>query len=859
MHPSTRPTFVANPACPPCRERRRNRLAGPMILGVGLLLAAFTGAQAAPRPAATRLATVDRAGVLRWQEDQSEVALFGVNYYPPCHWNYRDLAALGLSHEQVMERDLVHFARLGLDVIRLHVFDREISDAEGNLIDNEHLRLLDFLIAKAKDRGIYTVLTPIAWWPVPGETAGFSNRFTMHQMTTDPAAIPPQTRYLAQFVRHVNPHTGLAYKDDPAVVAFELINEPLYPQGTTDEQVTAYIDALAGAVRSTGNRKPVFYNGWSGRLGALAQAQVDGSSFGWYPTGLVAGHAWKRNALPLVDTYGGPSWNPPMTAPVMNGKARIIYEFDAADIGGSYLYPAMARTFRTGGAQIATQFQYDPLPLAPFNAGWQTHYLNLSYAPGKTLSFAIAAEAFRRLPRLGSFPPHPQGDRFGAFRVSYDEDLSEFVTPKIFLHSNSTKTTPPEIASLERIAGCGSSPVVRYAGTGAYFLDRLSPGVWRIEVHPDAVWVADPFGPDKLGHEVSRTLWRKRRLELALPDLGPGFALDGIDEGNAARMTAQAGAVEVGPGVYLARRAGLTTIPPVDALFGAPVGLREFVAPPAKQQAPAVWMPVPFEAVAGRALSLTAAVATDADPEAVELELSHGAGPAVARLGMSAVGPYRWTANLTGPQMKPGTASLRLVTKVNGAATTFPQEGSWRITVVEPSSPVVLFAYGRDAVRVHGQQPNQVKTVAGMQPGAKAARIAVDRFDPPPACLSFRCEVADQVQHRREDLAGRQYLVVRARAAAPDTKTVEITLTEQDGTPWGANVPLADAWQDIRIPLNSLRYFRHWAGAPAGRGHPGDKPVPGSISAFTVCFGAWQAPTRFDAPHGIELERITIE
>ena len=59
--------------------------------------------------------------------------------------------------------------------------------ADGNLLANEHLDLLDYLIARAKERGIYTVLTPIAWWPVPGDSPGFSTRWTMPQMTTDPA------------------------------------------------------------------------------------------------------------------------------------------------------------------------------------------------------------------------------------------------------------------------------------------------------------------------------------------------------------------------------------------------------------------------------------------------------------------------------------------------------------------------------------------------------------------------------------------------------------------------------------------------------------------------------------------------
>jgi hypothetical protein len=176
------------------------------------VLAAGAAAAAPAWRVADRPVAVDPGGVLRWTDDGSEVALFGVNYYTPFTWNYRDIASLGLSHECVIERDVEHFARLGLGAIRLHVFDREVSDAGGNLLDNDHVRLLDLLIARAKARGIYTVLTPIAWWAVPGESPGFSTRFTMFQMTTDPAALGPQTNYLAQFMRHVNRETGLAYK-----------------------------------------------------------------------------------------------------------------------------------------------------------------------------------------------------------------------------------------------------------------------------------------------------------------------------------------------------------------------------------------------------------------------------------------------------------------------------------------------------------------------------------------------------------------------------------------------------------------------------------------------------------------------
>ena len=405
-----------------------------------------------PLLVAMSLAFVDRGGILRWRDTGEEVALFGVNYYAPFTWDYRLLRQLGVDVKRAIERDVAHFAKMGLTAVRLHVFDREISDSRGNLLENDHLLMLDWLIYQCKRRGIYVVLTPIAWWPAGGKTSGFSDFFTKPQLVVDPRAREAQARYLEQFVSHVNPFTRMAYKDDPAIVAFELINEPTYPPGTPDEVVVDYINTLARAIRKTGCRKPLFYNGWGGRHKAVAEAEVDGCSFGWYPTGLVAGRSRWANFLPKVDDY------PSMRDPVLAHKAKIVYEFDAADVPGSYMYPAMARAFRSGGAQIATQFQYDPLDIARWNTNWMTHYLNLVCTPSKAVSFIIAGEAFRSLPRLKLWGRYPKSARFGPFRVSYEEDLSEMATERAFMHSNDTRTTPPAPEKLERVVGCGSSP-----------------------------------------------------------------------------------------------------------------------------------------------------------------------------------------------------------------------------------------------------------------------------------------------------------------------------------------------------------------------------------------------------------------
>jgi hypothetical protein len=822
---------------------------------------------AGPWPAADRWAGVDPQGVMRWQDTGQEVALFGVNYYTPFWHNYPDLKEIGASHKQVIDQDVLHFARMGLDALRLHVFDREVSDEEGNLLENEHLDLLDYLIAHAKQRGIYTVLTPIAWWAVPGDSPGFSTRWTMHQMTTDPAAWKPQVAYLRQFVSHVNPYTGLAYKDDPAVVCLELINEPQYPPDTSDEQVVEYINALAAAVRDTGCRKPIFYNGWGNRLSAVNRAHVDGSSFGWYPSGLVAGHSLRRNFLPAVNVYGGSGvWNPSMRTEVIAHKAKIIYEFDAADIPGSYMYPAMARAFRSGGAQIATQFQYDPLPLARFNQGWQTHFLNLVCAPQKAVSFAIAAAAFHKLPRLEDYGPYPQSSRFGPCRVSYEEDLSELVTPQEFFYSNSTSTRPPSPGTIQRVIGCGSSPLVVYGGTGAYFLEQLMPGVWRLELYPDAVWVNDPYGPHRLTRDVARILWRPWPMTVHLEDLGDTFGVRAIDDGNDYATTATAGQFTIRPGVYLLNRADVATDEWKNAQLAVAVGLREFVALPEATTSWTVRHEPLSRSIAGRDLQLTFTVVGDSQPDRVELVVTPARAGSTRRIGVPCDRSYQYRAVLPGDSLTAGEVAYALEVHTGDAVRRFPQtspdqtqDDAWRITILPSDSPAVIFDAARNRVKPGGSQPCVQRIVEGAEPGHEAVQISVSRFEPPPSAVSFRHDVDEELDPWREALADRTTLRLRARAREQSTTLVEVVLLERDGAAWGTNVPLSTQWQEVRVPLSSLRYFSHWAGVPEGRGGANDRLHPENIAAVSVCFGAWLYPNHVAEPHTIEIESIGVE
>ncbi|OLY91090.1 Cellulase (glycosyl hydrolase family 5) [Cnuella takakiae] len=516
-----------------------------LLCWAALLFAAVGFAQKNTNPV-----YVDPSGVLRWTGTKKEAAFFGVNYTVPFAYGYRSHKALGVDPEKAIDADVAHMSRLGFDAFRVHVWDTEITDSAGNLLQNEHLRLFDYLLMRLKERGIKILITPLAFWgngyPEPDQNTGsFSSKYNKRQVLVTPQAIAAQETYLKQFFRHVNSYTKTTYGNDPDVIAMEINNEPHH--SGPKPAVTDYINRMAAAVRSTGWTKPVFYNisESPAYADAVAAAKVDGHSFQWYPTGLVANHTLQGNFLPNVDRYHIPFID---TIPAFRNRACMVYEFDAGDVIGSYMYPAMARSFRTAGFQWATQFAYDPLYTAHANTEYQTHYLNLAYTPGKAIGLMIAGKAFHLLPRGKSYGTYPADSVFGGFRVSYSQDLSEWNTDTAFFYTNNTASQPVQPAALKHIAGVGASPVVRYDGTGAYFLDKVGEGRWRIEILPDVLQVADPFGKAAPARTVRRLLANSRSLQLLLPGVGTQGRLFGAD---GSEVPAQGGAAwHVKPGVY---------------------------------------------------------------------------------------------------------------------------------------------------------------------------------------------------------------------------------------------------------------------------------------------------------------------
>src|SRR5690606_36294851 len=138
-------------------------------------------------------------------------------------------------------------------------------------------------------------------------------------------------------------------------------------------------------------------------------------------------------------------------------------------------------------------------------------YLNLAYTPAKAISMMIAAETAYRIRRNQSFPAYPEDTLYGDFMLSYEQDLAVMNLDTAFYYTNNTDVYPKSVQALRKIAGHGSSPAVDYSGSGAYFLDKLQDGVWRLEVMPDADTVTDPSAKPSLSREeIGRASCRER-------------------------------------------------------------------------------------------------------------------------------------------------------------------------------------------------------------------------------------------------------------------------------------------------------------------------------------------------------------
>lgn len=767
--------------------------------------------------------SINEEGVLVETSTGEEVSFFGVNYSTPFAHSYRAMKMLEYDHKKAIGEDVYHFARMGMDAFRIHIWDTEISDSLGNITPNEHLELFDYMLAKLEERNIKVILTPLTFYDnaYPDgatPTDGFANYISKEEAPLNPEFYPVIKNYLDQFLNHENPFTGKTYREDPNIIAMEIINEPTHYGD--EKAIMDFINEMADHVRDTDWEKPIFYNIAQNPpvVDAVMKADVDGLTFQWYPGGLVGGETNQRNYMPYVNDYPIPFRN----GEGFEGKALMVYEFDAADDQQTTSYPLMARSFREAGFQWATQFAYDPTGIAPYNSDYPTHYLNLAYTPKRALSMLIASEIFHRVPRMESFDDYEADMTFGDFRLRSEEDLSELNSDEKFYYTNHTESDPKSPSKLKHIAGFGNSPVVQYEGNGAYFLDKLEDGMWRLEVYPDAIPVSVPFDKPNFSKEVTHIIWSEREMSINLAGLDSDFDIRGLNEGNEKSLSANATKFMITPGTYLLTHSlKSNAMPGADQTIGNQgVKLREFHAPEENTYEEPIVVHAPSKQfVAGESAKIQATIlgAEDRKPRLITYPLGRQGGD----FEMKEVAPNKYEAEIPAPNLAEGRLNYWISLVGEDDQITYPgghygspwawdyyHDEVWSVPIIPNDVPSRIFQADRDIDDLDfafspWSSDYERSLEYHTQSGKAAVQVRADSLiESDSEVPGWSYYFGDIMKFLKKD--NPEQITVEISSALESDQTVMVVLTNKAGIPYESEIKVTPGVQQVTLTENDF-------------------------------------------------------
>ena len=148
------------------------------------------------------------------------------------------------SHEQA---DLMveEFARCGFNVLRFHHYDNLLVKhdeirKDSTELDEQAVDALDYLFAACKNKGIYLITDfYVSRKLLTGEIPEFPDRTVDMQefkrlVLVNRNAFENLYRFSVNLLNHYNPYTGHLWKEDPALLSINLVNEGVVEAGYGD-------------------------------------------------------------------------------------------------------------------------------------------------------------------------------------------------------------------------------------------------------------------------------------------------------------------------------------------------------------------------------------------------------------------------------------------------------------------------------------------------------------------------------------------------------------------------------------------------------------------------------------------------
>jgi Cellulose binding domain len=240
----------------------------PVLVAAATLAAALTVVVARPADAADqRDSFVTRCGI-RFCLDGRPYYVAGTNTY--------DVFTMGfdwLPGEQYVDKARIdaHMAKLqrdGVSVLRLWMFSHEEwqgFEVSKGVYTEEEFILFDYIIKSARDHNLRLIPvfenfweayggidTRLAWEGLP---AGYANRWRFFNKQACPGCFDQYKNYVRYALGRTNFFTGVRWVNEPTIFAWELMNEPRYPDATPNENTTgttlrAWVDEMGALIKN---------------------------------------------------------------------------------------------------------------------------------------------------------------------------------------------------------------------------------------------------------------------------------------------------------------------------------------------------------------------------------------------------------------------------------------------------------------------------------------------------------------------------------------------------------------------------------------------------------------------------------
>ncbi|KAG6503005.1 mannan endo-1,4-beta-mannosidase 5-like [Zingiber officinale] len=202
-------------------------------------------------------AFVSRKGNQLLRDDGSVFLFNGFNAY----WMMIEAATSPSPEASRVSTAFREAAAAGLSVCRTMAYkdggEWALQQSPG--VYNENVfKALDFVVSEAKNQGFHLILALVNNWKDLGGRAQYvqwsraagANVSTDDDFYTNPIIKEYYKNNVQKVLTRVNTYTNVAYRDDPTIMAWELMNEPTCEVDVSGRTVTAWIQEMAAYTKS---------------------------------------------------------------------------------------------------------------------------------------------------------------------------------------------------------------------------------------------------------------------------------------------------------------------------------------------------------------------------------------------------------------------------------------------------------------------------------------------------------------------------------------------------------------------------------------------------------------------------------